>query len=206
MNTTCLRLLHSSPLLLGSFALESRPWPPFAPIYFGEAFEPTGHILQFLILAPIVSGFANVIRTQYLIPKFMDKVYVISTIAAALVNLTINLVLIPSMQAMGAVVGTICAESTVLIIQAIAVRHDLPWRNIMSCTVPYLLVALTCYIFAGMLNMVLPFGAVGMLVLDVLLGGLAYAVFLFLVARKKRDYIWGVIAKIGARAGLSVQS
>lgn len=171
----------------------------FAPLYFGTEFVSTGFILRLLILTPIVSGFANVIRTQYLIPKFMDRAYVVSTIAAAVVNFSINLVLIPTMQSMGAVVGTICAESTVLIIQAIAVRHCLPWGKIASCTVPYLLAALTCYVVVVALNLLLPFGDLGKLAMDILIGGCVYTALLVVVAHRKRDYIWGLIVKVVSR-------
>lgn len=167
----------------------------FAPLYFGAEFVSTGYILRLLIIAPIVSGFANVIRTQYLIPKFMDRVYVVSTVAAAVVNFSLNLVLVPTMQSMGAVVGTICAESTVLIIQVIAVRRCLPWGKIASCTVPYLLVALMCYAVVAALNLLLPFGDLGKLVMDILIGGCVYAALLVVVAQRKKDYIWDLIVR-----------
>lgn len=174
----------------------------FAPIYFGSEFVETGYILQFLIFAPLISGFANVIRTQYLIPKFKDRVYVISTIAAAVVNFGLNLMLIPSMKSMGAVVGTLCAESAVLVIQALAVRKELPWRYIAGATIPYLLVAMTSYVFIALINLVLPLGDIGKLAFDVLLGGCFYGVLLAVVARRKRDYVWALIERMLKRLGI----
>lgn len=175
----------------------------FAPLYFGSEFVTTGYILRFLILAPIVSGFANVIRTQYLIPKFRDRIYVASTIAAAVVNFTLNLILIPTMQSMGAVVGTVCAESSVLIIQTIAVRKELPWRRIAGATVPYLLVGLACYGFVGVLNATLPMGDLGKLVVDVLLGSCFYLAILVLVSRHRQDYVWSLVHRYSKRMGIN---
>lgn len=175
----------------------------FAPLYFGPEFVATGHILRFLILAPIISGFANVIRTQYLIPKFRDSVYVASTITAAVVNFTLNLVLIPTMQSMGAVIGTICAESSILIIQIIAVRKELPWRRIVGVTIPYLLVAVTCYVFVAFLNVALPIGDLGKLVLDVLLGGCFYLILFVLVSSRRQDYVWSLVSRCINRTGIN---
>lgn len=177
----------------------------FAPLYFGNEFVQTGHILRFLIFAPLISGFANVIRTQYLIPRYQDRVYVISTIAAAVINFGLNLLLVPSMKSMGAVIGTLCAESSVLIIQTIAVKDDLPWKQIGQATVPYLLIAGCCYAVIALLNAILPFSALIKMIIDILAGGIVYAVLLVIVARRQNGYVWNLIQKYAEKLHINLR-
>lgn len=167
----------------------------FAPLYFGEEFSESGQILQFLILAPLVSAWANVIRTQYLIPRFMDGVYVVSTIVAAIINFSLNMLLIPVFQARGAVIGTLLAESSVLIIQALAVRRQLPWREIVSTSLPYLVNALTVFgVVKGLLS-VMSFTPFVQLCVAVLVGTFVYICLSLGVAFARRDDVYGMIRR-----------
>lgn len=97
----------------------------FAPIFWGAGFEYSGTIIMYLSLTIPFISFANVIRTQYLIPNERDKSYLISVSIGAIVNFIVNSLLIPKQGAIGAAIGTICAEITVCLIQTFAVRKEL---------------------------------------------------------------------------------
>jgi len=103
----------------------------FAPVFWGAEFIPSGTLIMGLsITIPFIS-FANVIRTQYLIPNQKDRQYVASVICGAIVNLAINLLLISRLGAVGAMIGTIAAEITVCVYQAVVVRKQMPiWSYI----------------------------------------------------------------------------
>ena len=73
----------------------------------------------------LASAWANVIRTQYLIPMRMDRIYVKSTVGGAIVNLILNTLLIGKYGSYGACVGTIVAEYFVMLYQTICVRNEL---------------------------------------------------------------------------------
>jgi len=94
-------------------------------ILFGKEFLPSGFLVQLLSVTIIASGWANVIRTQYLIPIGKDKIYVVSTLLGAAINLILNFIFIPMLGAVGASVGTIAAEFSIVIYQTAAVRKDL---------------------------------------------------------------------------------
>lgn len=96
-----------------------------AVVLFGEAFFKSGGIIQLLSVTVIASAWANVIRTQFLIPTNRDKIYVISTIFGALVNLILNVIFIPRLGAYGACIGTIFAEFSVMIYQSVYTRQQL---------------------------------------------------------------------------------
>ncbi len=108
-----------------SFGLASVA-PIFAPVFWGEKFLTSGYLIMGLsITVPFIS-FANIIRTQYLLPAQRDRDYLLSVIAGAIVNLLINTLLINKYGAFGAMVGTIAAEIIVCVLQTITIRRELP--------------------------------------------------------------------------------
>ena len=97
----------------------------FVPLFLGDEYEKC--VLLIRVMAPTVPfiAWANVIRTQYLIPNHEDKSYIISVVLGAAVNLAVNLSMIPAFGALGAIVGTVCAEGTVCVSQTVMVRKKL---------------------------------------------------------------------------------
>lgn len=98
----------------------------FSVVFWGDEFAASGYIIMGLAVTVPFIAFANVIRTQHLIPNSRDKEYVSSVCIGGLLNLIINIILIPRYGAMGAMIGTVFAEASVCIIQAFVVRKDLP--------------------------------------------------------------------------------
>lgn len=97
----------------------------FAPVFFGEEFRECGKLIACLAPITIFISWANVVRTQYLIPNNKDKEYIYSVILGACVNLFVNLMLIGRLGAMGASIGTVFAEFTVMIVQTVFSRKEL---------------------------------------------------------------------------------
>lgn len=50
----------------------------FVPIFSGSGFNKYKDVIYILVLSSIFISWANVIRTQYLIPNKKDKIYIIS--------------------------------------------------------------------------------------------------------------------------------
>ena len=104
----------------------------FAPLFYGDAFRYSGTLMIPLAFTLIMIGFANVIRTQVVLPQKRDSIFVKSVCCGAVVNLAANACLIPSMKSMGAVVSTLLAEMTVPVVQYIILRKELPYRKYIS--------------------------------------------------------------------------
>ena len=85
--------------------------------FLGEEFRNSIQILQLLCLTMPFICFANVIRTQILIPRSLDKPFVISCIAGAVVNLVANVFFIRLWGGNGAAFSTLLAELTVFVVQ-----------------------------------------------------------------------------------------
>ena len=101
----------------------------FAPLFYGEDFRYSGVLMAPLAFTLIMIGFANVIRTQVVLPQKRDHIFVKSVCCGAVVNLVANVCLIPSMKSMGAVIGTLLAELTVPTVQYWILRKELPYRQ-----------------------------------------------------------------------------
>ena len=86
------------------------------------------------------------VRTQYLIPHKEDSIYLISAILGAVVNLVINILLIPRLDAVGAAIGTICAEIVVWLYQILSVRHELRLRKYLKWQIIFTLTGLVMFL------------------------------------------------------------
>ena len=133
-----LALLLSCMMAAGIFLVSN----DIVVVLFGYDFYKSGEIIRILSITILASAWASVIRTQYLIPSGKDTIYVISTIGGAVVNLLLNIVLIPKYGAYGACLGTIAAEYFVMIYQTVKVRRvleikryfNLAWKDlVISC-------------------------------------------------------------------------
>lgn len=121
-----------------SFGLASIA-PTFTIVYFGKEFIGTSLIMQiFTITIPFIA-WANVIRTQYLIPSGRDNVYIISVFLGAIFNLIINIILIPIFSELGAVIGTVIAEFVVAFVQTFFIRKEIELRYYLKNSCIFLL-------------------------------------------------------------------
>lgn len=104
----------------------------FIPVFFGNNFNGASPILSALALSVFAVSWANVIRTQYLLPNKLDKFYTISVSAGCIINLIGNYFLIRVLQAMGAAMVTVLTEYVVLFIQGHYSRRTLDFKRYIS--------------------------------------------------------------------------
>lgn len=117
-------LALSLPMAVGLIILAT----PVTEIFCGPEFEPS--IIVLILNAPVMVflGLTNVMGFQILYP--MDKVnlVILSVSVAAIVNIVLNIFLIPPYGATGAAIATLFAEFGVLVTQAIIGRKYYPFR------------------------------------------------------------------------------
>lgn len=161
-----------------------------APVYFGSEFTACAPLITLLSVTVFFTAWANVIRTQYLIPNKYDNIYIISTFVGAILNLMINMTLIPHYGSKGAAIGTIVAEFSVMAVQVFAVRKKLSAsKYILSC-MPIIFIGAVMAIVVRLIGQLL--GAnVFTLVLQVLVGGIIYCLMLggYLYLKKDEMYL-----------------
>ena len=159
--------------------------PILIPIFLGEKFIECIDIVSLLSITILFLSWANVIRTQYLIPRKKDKIYIYSTIFGAMTNFFINLVLIPKFGAAGAAIGTIFAEGVVAIYQTIMVRKELDIKSFMKKSIFYFIPGLIMCIVVRYLGSVLERSIITGLI-QILVGAIIYCII---------SYIYLIISK-----------
>ncbi len=96
-------------------------------IYFLSGESYAGSILPMQVIMPtlLLVGITNVLGLQVLVPLGREDVVLKAEVFGAVIDVVINLILIPQYAALGAAIGTLAAEFTVLVVQL----KDLPVRT-----------------------------------------------------------------------------
>lgn len=112
--------LLATPLVV-FFILFARP-----SIYLlsGAAYHGSVVPMQFIMPTILLVGITNILGLQMLVPLGREKIVLYSEISGALTDLIMNAVLIPSLGAAGAAIGTLAAEIVVFIVQFAELKED----------------------------------------------------------------------------------
>ena len=120
--------------------------PEFAVLFYGEAFADSGLLMILLSFTLLTIGFANVIRTQWVLPQKRDHIFIKSVLTGAAVNVVLNALLIPSFGAKGAVIATMAAELAVPVVQFIILRKELPYGRYLRYVLTYSVIGFIMYL------------------------------------------------------------
>lgn len=111
----------------------------FIPLFFGKGYESCIQILNLLSINIIFLAWGSILKVEYLIPKEKDYLYVISVVVGAVINFTLNIIFIPKLLAIGAAIGTICAEFSSLVIILFCIKKEIKLKNILLNVIPYMI-------------------------------------------------------------------
>ena len=157
------------PMAFGLFIISN----DFSNIFFGNEFTKTGNIIKLLTSTIIFSAISNVIRTNYLIPKEKDYVYVKSTIIGAIANLICNIVFIKRYGAYGACIGTIFAEFIVMAYQIFKTTKVINYKKVIKIFGRYccktIIMSITIILIGTLINK-----PINKIIFQVLIGGIVY--------------------------------
>ena len=170
--------------------------PILIPVFLGEKFTYCINLVSLLSITILFISWANVIRTQFLIPKKKDRIYINSTILGAIVNLFINLLLIKTHGALGAVFGTVLAEASVAIYQTIKIRKELDIYNYLKRTIFYIIPASVMCILVRSIGDILSV-SISTVFIQVMIGGIVYvSISLCYMYAIKNEIVYKYIRKI----------
>lgn len=157
----------------------------FIPLYLGDEYLPCVALTMVIAgMIPLIA-WSNVLGVQYLLPKGKDGKYTISVVVGAVVNIVSNVILIPQLQAMGAVISTLISEAAVTLIQCFYVRKALPLGKYVLDATPFVAIG---FVMLALVRAISAYsGAWGILglLLEVCFGAAVYVVLslLWLLAR-----------------------
>lgn len=148
---------------------------PFSNWYYGESFYRCGIFITILAPAIIFKSIANVVRTQLIIPYKRDNIYIYSVCGGAVANFVVNFTLIPLIGGLGAIIGTIFAEGTVLIVQLICTRKSVNYKSCYKDLFAYLLIGFIMYFILNCLETYfIHLNSILFIAINVLIGGLIF--------------------------------
>ena len=119
------------PLMFGIIGVANNliPW------FLGDGFDKSIVLLQlFASLIPII-GLSNILGIQYLLPKKEDSKFAFCLTMGAVINFTLNIILIRKYQSIGATIASISAELIITITMLIIVRKDLSIKEITKTSI-----------------------------------------------------------------------
>lgn len=164
-----LSVIITVPICLGLASVADK----FVPVFYGGNYDACILLMRLMLPSCIFVAIANVIRTQYLIPAKRDGVYIVSVIGGAVVNIAVNLLLIPSSGAVGAAIGLLVAECFVCVYQMVKVRKELPVAQYIKSMIPYVLVGVLMYLVLSNIIVGIENDYLNILI-KVLIGGVIY--------------------------------
>ena len=164
------------PLSLGMISTASC----LVPWFYGDGFGKVAP--NIMVIAPIILivGLSNVIGVQYLLPTGKQTAYFISVLCGSLMNISLNIILIPKLFSLGAAIASIIAEFSVLIAQVYITRNDFDFKGILKDSIKYFI--------AGLLMMVCVFVEANIMtssikasLIQIISGGIVYVTLLVLM-------------------------
>ena len=138
----------SIPICFGLIAISNN----FVPWLFGKGYDDVSLLIRILSPLVVFIGISNVTGIQYLVPVGRQKDYTTSVVAGAIINLILNMILIPKFQSIGAAFASTCAELTVSVFQLLLIRKEVPLLSILKLSIKYLIAGLVMIISLTFLN------------------------------------------------------
>ncbi|MBD5357586.1 MAG: flippase [Bacteroides sp.] len=123
-----LTILLSFPIIVGLIVLAT----PITIIFCGNDYIASIPVLYLNAPVILLIGLTNVMGIQILYPKNKLNIVIWSVTGGAIINIILNIILIPLFSATGAAISTLVAEAVVFLIQAFYGRKYYPfkWTNI----------------------------------------------------------------------------
>ncbi len=118
----------------------------------GFAYYPSISSMQVIMPTVLFVGITNIFGIQMLIPLGKEKQVLYSEIIGAVVDLIINLILIPRLGALGAAIGTLAAEFAVLVYQLYAISDERKNMDVSKCAVRYSIIAVISVVLCMMVK------------------------------------------------------
>lgn len=166
----------------------------FIPLFYGEEFLGVINLMTPLATSLIYIAWADVIRTQYLVPKGYDNSYVISTVAGAVINLIINALLIPPLGAMGAVIGTLCAEFSVTIYVSYIARKEIPIFGTIKDVLAFIGIGVAMMFAVEYVGKIVE-STVAAIVIQIIVGAVMYILLSAVYVRKFLPNIYNLVLR-----------
>ncbi len=130
------------PMIAGMIAVA----PNFVPIFYGQGYEKVVTIL--CVISPLILaiGLNNVTGVQYLIQVKKQRIFTITVIMGAIINMLFNFILIHILKSIGAAIASVMAETIILIAQLIFIKKEIKIKSVYEASSKYIISSIVMFI------------------------------------------------------------
>lgn len=160
----------------------------------GNAYE--GSILPMQIIMPTVLfiGITNILGMQILVPLGKEKIVLYSVVIGAIVDVLINILLIPQLSSAGAALGTLIAEIAVFVFQYMVLKNEVK-EMFKQIHFGRIIFALVLGMAVSLWVKLLDFGNFMTLVISAILFFCVYGIYLLIRKEDMIVEIWNIIIR-----------
>ena len=166
----------------------------FVPFFYGNGYEPVVSLLFVMAPLTVVMGISSCMETHYFTPSGRRMQSARYILIGALVNVILNLLLIPNYGAKGAAIGTLVAEMVVLILfmskcgeyASLRLLVEYSWKRVLAGAVMCVLTVFVGKALCSASNAVVFFS-------QFFCGVLTYGVLLFIL---KDDMLYQILVRV----------
>ena len=178
------------PIMFGVFLVSDN----FVSWFFGQGYEQVSILMKLSVALLLFMTIGNFVGMQYLSPtgnqNKMTMIYIIS----AVFNTLFNIVLIPCMQSIGAIVASIAAEAISCFVQVFLLKRSKYNFKIIKGIWRYILASLIMGIGIILVDIVCPIKGVLLTFIEVIISVIIYFVILIIL---KEENVFSVLKKVG---------
>ena len=164
----------------------------FVPLFFGNGFLGCIQLLTWIAPTIIMLTFSTLIRKQYLIPRYLERVFLTATISSLIINIIANAIFIPAYGALGAVYGTIIAEMSVIVIQFCMIHKQLDYKPFFIDLFKYSMIGLIMF-FGVRLVSHIHLGQIIQVLVEIIVGAVIYTTLSYALLKASNDDLLKVV-------------
>ncbi|PZO94874.1 oligosaccharide flippase family protein [Streptococcus halichoeri] len=152
----------------------------FAVFFFGKGYEPVGPLMAVQSLMIIFISYGNALGTQFLLASRRQTAYTLSAVAGLICNVILNLLLIPLLGAMGAVISTVVTELVVSAYQALSLKDVFTFQELTRGLLRYSIAAAVVAFVLHLMDTHMPVSILNY-ALQAMVGVLIYAIMIIVM-------------------------
>jgi O-antigen/teichoic acid export membrane protein len=176
-------------LVFGTAAIAER----FVPLFFGAGYDPVVNLLYCMLPLVLIIGVSNCLGSQYYTPAGYRKQSGIYIIIGSAVNLCMNLLLIPHFGAVGAVIGSLIAESVISILYLTHCKGFLTGRQLLVYSWKKCIAGAVMLLVISFIGEVIPLPSIVTIILQIFIGSLVYILGLLLMKDRMCLYLITIV-------------
>lgn len=163
----------------------------FVPIFFGKGYEKVAILINVISPTILLTGMANVMGTQYLLPTKKQKEYTISILAGLIVNFILNYILIHLYNSIGASIATVVSQFIVVIVELYMIKSEIEIKEIMKLSYTYITSGLVMLVACLIIKWIIG-ASLQTMIIQIVVGAAIYMLMLYFL---KDDYLGMFINK-----------